>query len=53
MLPLTDCFQANEAFNPITTGGGGGVFHQVRGFLPITLEVIKLHSQNSVTFPKI
>ena len=26
--------------NPIRTGGGGGVFHQARGFLPITLEVI-------------
>ena len=33
--------------------GGGGVFHQVRGFLPITLEVIKVNSQNLVTFPKI
>ena len=24
--------------------GGGGVFHLFRGFLPITLEVIKLHN---------
>ena len=43
--------------NPVRTGGGGGgvcVFHQVRGFfLPITLEVIKVHSRNFVTFPKI
>ena len=30
--------------NPIRTWGEGGVFHQVRGFLPITLEVIKVHS---------
>ena len=39
-----------EAVNPIRTGG---VFHQARGFLPITLEVIKVQSQNLVTFPKI
>ena len=29
-----------------------GVFHQIRVFLPITLEVIKVHSRNLVTFPK-
>ena len=40
-------------FSPIRTFGGGGVFHQDRGFLPITLEIIKVHSQNLVTFPKI
>ena len=28
-------------------------FHQARGFLPITLEVIKVHIRNFVTFPKI
>ena len=39
------------AFNPIRTGGGGGgVSHQARGFLPITLDVIKVHSQNVVYF---
>ena len=38
-------------FNPRRTGGG--VFHQARGFLPITLEVIKLHSRNLVTLRKI
>ena len=37
--------------NPIRTGGGG-VSNQARGFLPITLEVIKLHSRNLVTFLK-
>ena len=39
-------------FNPVRTGEGG-VFQQAQGFLPITLEVIKLHSRNLVTFPKI
>ena len=40
--------------NPIRTGGGGGgVFHQARGFLPITLEVMKVDSRNLVTFPRI
>ena len=39
--------------NPIRTGGGEGVFHQFRGFLPITLEVIKVQSRKLVTFPKI
>ena len=34
------------------TGGGGGVFHQLRGFLPIALEVIKMRSRNLVTFLK-
>ena len=29
-------------FNPIRTGGD--VFHQARDFLPITLEVIKVHN---------
>ena len=38
--------------NPIRTGGGD-VFHQARGFLSITSEVIKVHSRNLVTFPKI
>ena len=37
-------------FNPIRTGG---IFHQARGFLPITLEIIKVYSRNLVTFPKI
>ena len=32
--------------DPIRTGGGRGVFHQFRGFLQITLEVIKVHSPN-------
>ena len=41
----------NQGFlNPIRIGGGG-VFHQARGFLPITLEVIKIHSRTLVTFP--
>ena len=40
-------------FNPIRTGGEGGVFHQDRGFLPITLEAIKVGSRNFVTFPKL
>ena len=39
--------------NPVRTGGGGGVFHQVRGLLPITLDVINVRSRNLVTFPKI
>ena len=46
-----------DYLNPIKTGGGGGgrgrVFHHARGFLPITLEVIKVHSRNLVTFPKL
>ena len=37
------------SLNPIRTGG---VFHQARGFLPITLEIIKVHSRNLLTFPK-
>ena len=45
--------KGQETFNLIRTGGGGGggVFHQAQGFLPITLEVIKVHSRNLVTFP--
>ena len=40
--------------NPIRTGGGGGVvFHQAGGILPITLEVMKVHNRNFVTRPKI
>ena len=31
--------------------GGGGVFHQARDFVPITLEDIKVRSRNLVTFP--
>ena len=41
----TELYQA--PVNPIRTGEGGG------GFLPITLEVIKVGSRNLVTFPKI
>ena len=39
-----------RSFNPIRTGGGG-VLHQTHGFLPITLEVIKIQSRNLLTFP--
>ena len=39
-------------FNPVRTGGGG-IFYQFRGFLPITFEVIKVHSRKLVTFPEI
>ena len=40
-------------FNPTRTGGGGRCFPPGSRFLPITLEVIKEHSRNLVTFPKI
>ena len=41
--------------NPIRTGGGVGgvVFHHAGSFLPITLEVMKVHNRNFVTLPKI
>ena len=42
-----------DSLNPVRIGGGGGVFHRVQGFLQITLKVIKVHSRNFVTFPKI
>ena len=29
------------------------VSHQFRGFLPVTLEVIKVHSRTLVAFPKV
>ena len=37
-------FQLTAYFNPIRTKrvGGGDVFHQPLGFLPITFEVVKL-----------
>ena len=41
--------EVHNDFNPMRTGG---VFHQAQGFLPITLEVIKVHSPNLLTFPK-
>ena len=40
-----------EFLNPIGTGGGG--FHLLRSFLPITLKVVQLHTRNFVTFPRI
>ena len=46
---MSDDNSLNELFNPIRTGG----FHQARGLLPITLEVINVHSRNLMTFPKI
>ena len=42
-----------STFNPIRTGGGGGVSTRLEVFLPITFKVINLHSRNLVTFPKI
>ena len=39
-------------FNPIKDWGEG-VFDQARGFLPITLEVIKVHRRNLVIIPRI
>ena len=44
--------ELKSALNPRKTRGGD-VFHQARGFLTITLEVIKVHSRNLLTFPKI
>ena len=47
----TDSEQKTQFFflvNPIRTGG----FPAGSRFLPITLEVIKVHSRNLVTFPK-
>ena len=41
------------AIRDLNPKGLRGVFHQARGFLPITLEVIKVHSQNLMNFPKI
>ena len=37
----------------LTPEGLGGVFHQARGFLPITSEIIKLPYRKLMTFPKI
>ena len=48
-------YKGSFLFNPIRTGGGGGgggCFHQFRGYLPITLEAIKVHSRNVVNFLK-
>ena len=50
--PLTS-ITLNPIKNGRGGGGGGDVFHHPRGFLPITLEVIKLLTRNLVTFPKI
>ena len=37
--------------NPLRTeGGGGGVFHQARGFLPITLKEINAQSRLFLKF---
>ena len=36
-----------------TWGEGGGVFHHLWGFLPITFEVMKLHTRNFVNLPEL
>ena len=36
--------QQDGSLNLIRVLRGGGIFHQARGFLPITLDVIKVHS---------
>ena len=38
--------------NRVKTIRIGGVFHQARGFLSITLKIIKVHSPNVGTFQK-
>ena len=39
--------------DPLILLGLGGVFHQARGFLPITLEAIRVRSRNLMNVPKI
>ena len=42
---------STSCLNAITTGGRS-VFHQVEGFLPRTLKVIKVHARNLENFQK-
>ena len=46
---FNELFVQQRSLNSIRTGGED-VFHKVRSFLPTTLEVIKVHSQNLLTF---
>ena len=43
----------SQNFNPISTGGGGSVFHPPICFLPVTFLCLNQFPPNLVTFPKI